>query len=623
MIDDATLSLVILAITIGVFIWNRVAVEVVALGSALVLFGAGLLTLNETLAGFGDPVVVFIAALFVVSEGLSASGVTAWIGQQVIERAGTGQARVLVVAMLMTAAMTALISLNGAVAALLPVAVILAARTGLAPSRLLMPIAFAGSAGSLLVLTGTPINVIVSDAAVSAGGQPFKFFEFAWAGIPLVIGTVLICVLFGSRTLPTRTPATTPPDLSGYARDLVKQYELAKDLFQLRVRSVSPLIGSDPGEVSRTPFVGVRVIAVRAPGGGLIPSGNPVAHNDLLLVRGDAGSVNRLMIEQRLAIGQEPDQAPALSDDPDVTHVGFLPEPRRPLADTLLSNELGIAEVVVPPRSRLVGEAVEPGLARSGGQQVILAVSRRGEDRPGSTVLAVGDTMLIQGTWASLEQNVTNPDVLIVDSPDHIRRQAAPLGRRAVIAAGVLGVMVVLLSTGVMPPVVAALLGALGMVLMGIVSPEQAYRAIPWTTIILVGGLIPLANAVQTSGGAQIISDAIVNIVGDASPYVLMAVLFIAAGTLGQFISNTATALILIPVAVTAAQALGISERPVLIMMSIACAAAFMTPIATPANMLVMGPGAYKFGDYWKLGWMCFVWFFIIGVFWVPVVWDF
>lgn len=599
--DDATISLLVLGVVVVLFVANRLPVGVVAIGTALALWATGLLSLPEAFAGFGDPVVIFIAALFVVSEGVSATGISTWAGQRVTERVGSDPTRLVVVVMLMCAVVTALISLNGAVAALLPMVVVLALRSGVAPSRMLMPLAFAGSAGSLLVLTGTPINVIVADASVEAGGAGFGFFEFGLVGVPLVAGTVAIVVALGPRLLPRRAPPAATVDLSGYARTLVEQYGLRDGVFRLRVRARSPYLGEDPRRLAVERFEGVRLVTATSPDGRPLTGDNTVAENDVLVVRGQTQAVNRLVLEKVLAVA---------ADTGD-------------LADDLLGREVGVAEVVVPPRSRLVGETVHPGMARRG-DQVILAVQRRGRDQgAGDTVLAVGDTMLVQGTWEALEQNVDNPDVLVVDSPDLVRRQVGPPGPRAVRAVVVLGAMVALLALGVVPAVVAALLAAVAMVLLRVISSEQAYRAVPWSTIVLIGGLIPLAAAIENSGAADLLAAALLAVVGGGGPYALMLGLFVLAGALGQFVSNTATALILIPVAIAAAADLGVSVQPVLMLLAVATAASFLTPIATAANLMVMRPGAYEFGDYWKLGLPIMLWFMVVAVLLVPVIWPF
>jgi di/tricarboxylate transporter len=424
--------------------------------------------------------------------------------------------------MALVALLTALISVNGAVAALLPVVVVMAIRLGRATSQLLLPLAFAAHAGSLLVLTGTPVNVVVSEAAANAGVGDFGYFEFALVGVPLLLGTVAIIVLFGERLLPQRSPRVLPPNFSNHARTLVEQYELEHT------------------------------------------------------------------------------------------------------ADSLLTRQKGVAEVVIPPRSAAIGETVFPGMITDSGDLVVLAAQRRGEQLgPDPVVLAAGDTLLLRGTWSALDENLDDPTVLVVDSPALVRRQAVPLGPGAKPAIAVLGAMVALLATGLLPAVVAGLLAAGAIVLLRVLTIDDCYRAISWTTVILVGGMIPLSTAMTQTGAAAKLADALVNIVGDAGPRALLLGLFVLTVALGQLISNMATALIVIPVAVSAAGDMDVSAKPVLMAVTVAAAAAFLTPVATPANLMVMGPGGYRFGDYWKLGLPLIVLFAVVAVLLVPVFWSF
>ncbi len=227
--DPVAATLLILALSIVAFVSNRLPLGIVAIGVSLALFFSGVLSLPDALAGFGDPTVLFIAALFVVSESLDATGVTAWAGQKLIARAGTRRIALLVVISLLVAGVTALISVNGAVAALLPLVVVVAARASIPTSQLLMPLAFAAHAGSMLLLTGTPVNIIVSEIAGENGGHTFGYFEFALVGVPLLIGTILIIVLLGRHVLPERNGALMPMDLVRHARLLRQQYSLSLD----------------------------------------------------------------------------------------------------------------------------------------------------------------------------------------------------------------------------------------------------------------------------------------------------------------------------------------------------------------------------------------------------------
>ena len=519
--SQATITFAVLAAVVVVFAWDRLPIAVVAIGTALALWATGVLDLNQALGGFGDPTVVFIASLFVVSEGLEASGVTARLGQELVARVGNSRTRLIVYTMLLVAALTALINVNGAVAALLPVAAVTAVRLGRSPSQLLMPLAFGAHAGSLLALTGTPVNVVVSQAASDAGVGRFGFFEFGLVGLPLVAGTILIVVVFGQRLLPTREPARSTPNFSAHARTLVEQYDL--------------------------------------------------------------------------------DREPT----------------------SVLTRASGFAEIMIPPRSALIGERAFPGMETDSGDLLVVAVHRNGESsRDDQTVLAAGDTLLLQGPWRALDEHIDAADVLVVDDPEIVRRQTVPMGLGAWEAIGVLAAMVILLATGAVPPAVAGLLAAGAMILLRVLTVETAYRGVSWTTVILVAGMIPLSTAMTQSGAAAKLADGLVDVVRDGGPHALLLGLFVLTAALGQLISNMATALIVIPIALSAAADLDVSAKPVLMCVAVAAAASFLTPVATPANLMIMGPGGYRFADYWKLGLPLLVLFGAVAVLLVPVVWG-
>ncbi len=583
--SDPAIAFAVLGAVIALFVWNRLPVEVVALGSALTLFATGILTLPQVFAGFGDPTVIFIASLFVVSEGLDAAGVPAWAGQRLIALAGTDRTRLLVFTMILVALLTALISVNGAVAALLSMVVVVAIRLNHAPSQLLLPLAFAAHAGSLLALTGTPINVIASDALQDTTGERFGYFEFGLVGVPLLLGTMAIAVFFGPRLLPTRVAKSVPADLSQHASTLIQQYKLDEGAFRLHVPEGRPVTGFD-----LTPYVGLTIVG---------------SQQDVIIIRAD----------EAVAVSFAEDHGMQFLRDPITDHV----------AGALLTPDMGVAEVVVSPRSELVGDFVFPGMITQSGDLVILAVQRKGHDQgPAGSTLAAGDTLLVQGSWEALARNVDNdPGVLTVDSLESVRRQAVPLGRHAKQAIGVLVGMVLLLAFGVTAPAVVGLLAAGAMILLKVLTMEQAYRGISWTTVIIVGGMLPLSTALQVTGAADQMANALVDVVGGFGPRALLLGLFVMTAVLGQLISNTATALIIIPIALSAAVELDVSAQPVLMSVTVAAAAAFLTPVATPANMMVMGPGGYEFGDYWKLGLPMLLWFMVVSVLVVPIFWSF
>ncbi len=530
--EPAAWTFLILGAAIVAFISSRIPLAVVAVGVAVALWATGVLTLPEALSGFGDPTVVFIATLFIVSEALDATGVTAWMGHQVITRAGTSRPRLTTIVALMVAVLAAFISINGAVASLLPVVVVVAVRAGIVPSKMLIPLAFAASAGSLLTLTGTPVNVVVSDAAAAAGGRAFGFFEFALAGIPLVLLTTLLVVLLGNRLLPERTPehfTAAAPDHRSHASTLRESYQVDLD------------------------------------------------------------------------------------------------------TATLFSAREGVLEVLVAPRSTLIGKTVSAGMTTRDENLVILALRRGEEEGPnssrgmavaGSLTLQAGDAVLVQGPWGALERYAESPDVIAVTAPQSLQR-AVPLGRGARRALVILAVMVVLLATGWVPPAVAGLLAAGALVLTRVLSIPQTYRAVSWTTVVLIAGMVPLSTAFISTGAAGIVADVVLAVIGSSSPHLALLVLCVLTMILGQFISNVATVLVVAPIAVAVSQGLDASVQPFMMALTVAGAAAFLTPIATPVNLMVMQPGGYRFGDYWRLGIPLSLVFLAVAVLYVPLVWPF
>jgi len=323
----------------------------------------------------------------------------------------------------------------------------------------------------------------------------------------------------------------------------------------------------------------------------------------VLTVQGDDDRLEALQLDWRLSAA--PDVVPGM------------------MARDLVGRDVGVSELVIHPRSELIGARVFPGMVSIEGDLVVLAIQRKGQDLEQETVLAAGDTLLVHGEWSALEQNLSDPDVMVVDAPSLVRRQAVPLGAGAKRSIVILGAMVVLLATGVMPAVVAGLLAAGALVLLRVVTMERVYRSISWTTIVLVAAMTPLSVAMRETGAAAELADRLVDLVGDAGPTALLAGLFVLTAVLGQLISNMATALIVIPIAVTAAADLDVSARPVLMAVNVAAAAAFLTPVATPANLIIMEPAGYRFGDYWKLGLCLLVLFFVVAVFLVPLIWGF
>jgi di/tricarboxylate transporter len=601
--SDVTIVFTLIAVALALFIWNKIPAVIVGIGVSLALFFTGILSANEALAGFGDPTVVLVAGLFVISTGLETAGVTTWAGQLLVEKSGASQTRAFIFVCLLAALATATVSVNGAVASLLPVVIVIALRLGVPTSQLLLPLCFATHSASMLTLLGAPLNVIASNMAKDAGYGGIGFFEFAVAGIPIFLGSVVVMLLTQRFLLPHRNGESLPADFSAHAQTLVEQYRLEDGLHRLRVRSTSPYVGKPRGEVDLSNYSGLDIVAIQESGGK--PLQRPtIAVSDLLLVRGDKQAAGRLAVDQHLAFCSE--------------------EGAGGVAETLFNKGSGLAEVVIPPRSKLVGQTVFPGMSARNGELMVLAVQRSGENLPAEPIpLAAGDHLLLQGTWQALDKHLADPQVLVVDSPEVVRRQAVPLSHRAWEAIAILVVLIVLLATGWVPGAIAAVICAVAMVLFRVLTLPQAYRGIDWNACILIGGMIPLATAMSRTGAAQLIADTLISVVGGAGPRALIAGLFLCAFIMTQLISNTAATLVMLPIALATGTEMGVSAMPLIIATIVGAHGALLTPISTPVNLMVFGPGGYKFGDYWKFGLPIGIWWFVVVLIVVPLYWHF
>lgn len=601
--SDQTTTLLILAAAVVIFVLNKLPVGTVALGVSLALWLSGVVTIEQAVGGFGSTTVVLIAALFVVAEGLNNAGVTTWAGQMLASKSRGSKGRLLIMLMVTVAVLTAMITTNGSVAALVPMVVALAVQFSIRPSKVLMPLAFAAHAGSLLVLTASPVNVLTLEAARESGLGEFNFFSFTLVGVPLLIGTIVLILLVGNKLLPDREPTTALKDLSDLPTTLKKQYLAEDKLGRFWASDTSRLTGKQVDRLNAELPDNLHLLGVRS-GGQSAAMDATVRAGDELLVRGSAESLQRFAIEEGLSL--DTDTAGAFSSG-------------------LVTRDTGIAEILISPRSRYIGDDVYPGMITESGKLVVFGVRRGIEEfDSGRTIrLEAGDSLLLYGSWTDLEKQTRDPDVILVDSPEAIRRQTVALGRSAYPALGILLGMVLLMSLDLTPPVVATLLAAIAMVLARVLTPDQAHRSINWPTLIIVGGMTPLSIAITESGAAETISHQIVRIVGGGSPYILLLGLFVVSAVLGQMISNTATALIILPIALTVAVDAGINPLTVLMCVNVAFAGAFLTPIATPANLMVMEPGGYQFGDYWKLGLVLMALYGVVAVLLVPQIWRF
>lgn len=584
----------LLAAVIILFVSDRLRLDLVAILALLALMLTNLLTPAEALAGFSDPVVLIIAGLFIVGGGLVQTGVADILGRWLGRVAGESEVTLIAVVMLVAAFLSAFMSSTGTTAVLLPVVVSLARDAQVNPSKLLIPLAFASLLGGMLTLIGTPPNIVVNNQLVAGGLAPFNFFAFTPVGLIVLAIGIGFMVLAGRRLLPARArylPPTlpSPSDLPSVA-DLAQSYQLAGNLFRLRIRRSSPLLGRTLAEADLRRRYHVNVIEIQP--------------------RPDKYS---------LPLPASPAQADTVLNAFDILHVQGTPEKIRQLAreqdfaitaderfsDQFISQELGMVEVLLTPRSRLIGHTLSEVRFRDKYGVNVLAIMHLGQpiqENLAEVTLRFGDTLLVEGTWDRIALlNEEQRDFIVVGQPREMAERERPAERAPVAVLIMLG-MLGLMTFEVLPTVTAVLLAAAAMVLSRCLTMEDAYRTINWESVVLIAGMLPMATALEKTGGIHFITDNLTAGFGGLGPLAVMAGLFILTSAFSQFISNTATAVLVAPIAFQSAVSLGVQPHAFLMAVAVAASTSFATPVASPVNTLVLGPGSYRFGDYLKPG---------------------
>jgi di/tricarboxylate transporter len=598
---DLALVLLLLAAAIAMFVVNRPRMDAVALIVITVLPFTGIITMEEALAGFSDGNIVLIAALFVIGEGLVRTGVAQRLGDWLNSKAGTSETRLLVLLMLAVAGLGAIMSSTAVVAIFIPVVLRISQNTGTVPSRLMMPLSFAALISGMLTLVATAPNLVVNAELVRQGAEGFHFFSFTPFGLPVLILGIGY-MLFARRWLAaaaTATPARPRPRL----RDWIDQYELAGRQHRVRVAPGSPLVGMRLEDLAlRSAGVNLLAIERRRQGRELI---RPVAQTqlhagDILFMDVRAPDLEIEELRQKYAVEPLPLGTGYLSDR---------------------SQEIGMVEAIVPAESKLVGQTVlEARMRREYGLTVIGL--RRGQEVHAHGLLEeklqLGDTLLLVGFWADIRKlQSEGADLVVLNMPADLD-EVLPAASKAPHALAVLALVVALMVSGVIPNVQAALLGCLLMGLLGCVDLNSAYRSISWQTLVLIVGMLPFSIALQRTGGVDLAAEALTAMIGEASPRLVLATLFVITGLLGLFISNTATAVLMAPVALAVADDFGASPYPFAMIVALAASAAFMTPVSSPVNTLVVGPGNYAFGDFVRIGVPFTVIVLVVSVLLVP-----
>jgi di/tricarboxylate transporter len=611
-----SLMIAILIVTIALFIWGKYPPDIIALISMLSLFLLGILDLSETLSGFSNPTVIMIAALFIIGEGLSQTGWTALAGEKFIQLAGKSTTKLLLITTLGSGLLSGVVSNTGTVATLMPVTIASAWSIGTLPSKLLMPVAFGSNTGGLLTLTGTPPNIIVNNTMIESGLEGFSFFEFGLIGLPLLLIALVYFKYIGYRLLPSNKTNNKPVDISTTVHKWIEAYKIDDDYYRLRVRSISPLLNTMLGDWNFEKEHQVSIIRIRRRHPNVLKGNStfiefpttstPFLYHDIITVKGDTEAINSLMIKFRL---------------------GLLPlEPiEDELRNNLINQEVGMAEVLVTPKSVLVGRKLRLGnfFKRFGVQ--LMAASRNNKPYlEQEIVIKAGDAFLVRGAWSDIEQLKEHHENLVIcGSPEGMAKTVTNLTYKSYIALFALLLMIIFLVFKIVPGAIAALISAGIVLISGCVPIAKAYKGISWISVVMIAAMIPMGIALQKTGTAELIASGLVNTLGSMHPVVLLAGVFLLTTTFSQVINNSATAVLMAPIVIIAANTLNISAAPFMIVVAISASTAFLTPVGTTTNAMVMTSGGYKFIDYVRVGAPLLLLFLITTLILVPLIWPF
>ncbi len=612
------LVIVILVVAIGLFISEKLRVDVVALGVIVALMVTSLLKPEEALAGFASTTLMSIIALFIVGGAVFQTGLANQLGDGIIRIAGTDQTRLMLVLMIATAILSAFISSTGVVALMLPAVINVCRKTKIAPSKLLIPMAYGALFGGALTLIGTPPNIVASDALVRAGFQPFNFFSFTPLGLTLLAAGALFMWVAGRFILPERKPEQSAQRMET-PEELFDMYRLPENLYRLRVREQSPLVGMSVEALAARERYEVNIVSIARVEKPRVANLSAMsrAHvftptsdytfqiDDLLIVQGNIANINQMAAEYNLTmLANEPVQQ-----------------------GDLITNEVGIAEVILRPRASIIGKTLAEVKFGTNYRLTVLnlmsAGSKQVKDIKTAT-LDFGDMLLVQGRWEDIfALKKKRHDFIVMGEPEAKMSGAFIRENRAIHTLIVMLAMVAIIVLEILPLVAASFLAALALILMGCITMDEAYDTIDWKSVVLIGGMIPLSTALVRVGLVDAITTGIVDALGTSGPVVIMGALFLVTVLMTQMLSNTVTAVLLAPIGIAMAQQLNVNPQALVMAVAIAASMAFATPIASPVNTLVMSAGNYRFADYTRAGALMILITFVISMVMLPILFPF
>ncbi len=616
------ITLAILLISAIFFMSGKIRSDLVALCSLVLLVLFGILSPEEALSGFSNSVVIMMIGLFVVGGAIFQTGLAKMISSKILHLAGNSEIKLFVLLMLVTSLIGAFVSNTGTVALMLPIVVSMAMSSNINTSRLLMPMAYASSMGGMMTLIGTPPNLVI-DGVLTKGGYPqLTFFSFTPVGIVcLVVGTLFL-IPASKFLLAKRGDSKSDGKKGGKSLyDLVSEYQLSKNLYRVQVDKNSPFDGKTIKEINIYKKYHVSVLEIRRKS----TSNNPffktsnqevvnaettIFEGDILYLRGEFDNIQAMVSENKLLLLD--------------TH-----QTEEKQSDVLNFQEIGIAEVLIMPASKLVNLPIKDSKFREHFGLNILGIQRKDSyilQHLKDEKMLSGDILLVQGTWEHIAQLDAERSQLVVLGQPMNEASKVTLTHKAPIAALIMIAMIGAMMFDFIPiaPVTAVLIASISMVLSGALrNVEAAYKTINWESVVLIAGMLPMALALEKTGVSDLVSNALVGNLGKYSPYVLLAGIYFTTSLMTMFISNTATAVLLAPIAFQSAVSLGLNPQAFLFAVTVGASMCFASPFSTPPNALVMSAGRYTFMDYVKVGLPLQIIMGIVMVFILPLLFPF
>lgn len=570
LISESGMVVLILSATMVLFIWNRWRYDVVAVMALMASLATGVVPVEAAFTGFGHPAVITVAAVLVMSYALQRSGIVDHLAKAIASLGRAPWTETMLTASV-ASGLSAFMNNVGALALMLPVAVRNAERSGTAPSMVLMPLAFASLLGGLVTLIGTPPNIVIATARAEAEGTPFAMFDFTLAGLPVALAGLAFITLFGQKLLPRRNAQAPAGD----------RFRLSTYLIEARVLATSPLVDSTIRRLEEMSDNEATVMAIVRNGHKhLAPDGTDrILADDVLVLQGDPLALHPLL-EQRglISIG-----------DSDLSQ------------DSLMSDDVILVEAMVMPKAPIEGRSMRRLRMHETYGVNLLAMARKGqapEARLARVRFQIGDVLLLQGRGTTLQKILPMLGCIpLAERGLNMLRTETSLLPLAIFALAVLAT-----ALGLMPVQIAFVTAALAMVLTGALPARDVYSAIEWPVIVLLASLIPIGHALETTGATGLIAGSIASIAGDLPLWALLALVMATSMLLSDLVHNTPTAVLMAPIGLSLASTLNLPTDALLMAIAIGAASPYLTPIGHQSNTLVMGPGGYQFGDYWRLG---------------------